>query len=82
MEDLRIDGLGSLIGRVGKGSKNLVFDAHIDTVAAGDESQWKSPILRKNSRRSRAWEGRHGPAGRSRGDDQRGPDSQGFIIPR
>jgi len=43
MEDLRIDGLGSLIGRVGKGSKNLVFDAHIDTVAAGDESQWKSP---------------------------------------
>jgi putative selenium metabolism hydrolase len=45
MEDLRIDGLGSLIGRVGKGSKNLVFDAHIDTVGVGDESQWKSPVF-------------------------------------
>jgi putative selenium metabolism hydrolase len=45
MEDLRIDGLGSLIGRVGKGSKKLVFDAHIDTVGVGDESQWESPAF-------------------------------------
>ncbi len=43
MEDLWIDGLGSLLGRVGKGSKKLVFDAHIDTVGVGDESQWKTP---------------------------------------
>ncbi|MDD3982076.1 MAG: YgeY family selenium metabolism-linked hydrolase [Spirochaetales bacterium] len=45
MEDLRIDGLGSLIGRVGRGSKKLAFDAHIDTVGVGDESQWKSPAF-------------------------------------
>jgi len=43
MEDLRIDGLGSLLGRVGKGSKKLVFDAHIDTVGVGDPAQWKTP---------------------------------------
>ncbi len=43
MEDLRIDGLGSLLGRVGKGKKKLVFDAHIDTVGVGDPAQWKTP---------------------------------------
>lgn len=43
MEDLRIDGLGSLLGRVGNGPKKLVFDAHIDTVGVGDPAQWKTP---------------------------------------
>ncbi len=43
MEDVHIDGLGSLLGRVGKGKKKLVFDAHIDTVGVGDPSQWKNP---------------------------------------
>ncbi|MFA6507324.1 MAG: YgeY family selenium metabolism-linked hydrolase [Treponemataceae bacterium] len=43
MEDLRVDGLGSLLGRVGKGKKVLVFDAHIDTVGVGDPAQWKTP---------------------------------------
>jgi len=43
MEDLHIDGLGSLLGRVGKGKKKLVFDAHIDTVGVGDPAQWNTP---------------------------------------
>ena len=43
MEDIRTDGLGSLLGRVGKGRRVLVFDAHIDTVGVGDPSQWKTP---------------------------------------
>jgi putative selenium metabolism hydrolase len=43
MQDVRVDGLGSLLGRVGSGPKVLVFDAHIDTVGVGDPSQWKSP---------------------------------------
>jgi len=47
MEDLRIDGLGSLLGRVGprpgEGVKKLVFDAHIDTVGVGDPAQWTFP---------------------------------------
>ncbi|MEI6876034.1 MAG: YgeY family selenium metabolism-linked hydrolase, partial [Spirochaetota bacterium] len=43
MEDIRVDGLGSLLGRVGKGKKRLVFDAHIDTVGVGDPTRWKKP---------------------------------------
>jgi putative selenium metabolism hydrolase len=43
MEDIHINGLGSLLGRVGEGKKILVFDAHIDTVGVGDPEQWKLP---------------------------------------
>jgi putative selenium metabolism hydrolase len=43
MEDVHIDGLGSLLGKVGNGPKKLVFDAHIDTVGVGDPAQWKTP---------------------------------------
>jgi putative selenium metabolism hydrolase len=39
-DEVRIDGLGSIIGRVGNGPRVLAFDAHIDTVYAGDMSQW------------------------------------------
>ncbi|MCX6136202.1 MAG: YgeY family selenium metabolism-linked hydrolase [Ignavibacteriales bacterium] len=39
-DDVRIDGLGSIIGRVGSGPRVIAFDAHIDTVYAGDMSQW------------------------------------------
>ena len=40
-DEVRIDGLGSLIARVGSGPRKLVIDAHIDTVGVGDRSQWK-----------------------------------------
>ncbi|MCF7933416.1 MAG: YgeY family selenium metabolism-linked hydrolase [Spirochaetia bacterium] len=39
-DEVRIDGLGSVIGRVGYGPKAIAFDAHIDTVEVGDPSQW------------------------------------------
>ena len=39
-DEVRIDGLGSVIGRVGHGPKKLAFDAHIDTVEIGDRAQW------------------------------------------
>jgi len=39
--EVRIDGLGNLLARVGSGPKKLVFDAHIDTVDTGDRTQWK-----------------------------------------
>ncbi|MFP4180382.1 MAG: YgeY family selenium metabolism-linked hydrolase [Spirochaetaceae bacterium] len=39
-DEVRIDGLGSVIGRVGDGPKKLAFDAHIDTVEVGDPDQW------------------------------------------
>jgi acetylornithine deacetylase/succinyl-diaminopimelate desuccinylase-like protein len=38
-------------GRVGSGSRKIVFDAHIDTVTVGDESQWKISLLGAHKRR-------------------------------
>jgi putative selenium metabolism hydrolase len=40
-DEVRIDGLGSVVARVGSGPKTIAFDAHIDTVEVGDPSQWK-----------------------------------------
>ena len=42
VDEVYIDGLGSVVGRVGHGPKKLAFDAHIDTVEVGDRSQWKA----------------------------------------
>ncbi len=40
-DEVRIDGLGSVIGRVGSGPKLLAFDAHIDTVEVGNLNNWE-----------------------------------------
>jgi putative selenium metabolism hydrolase len=39
-DEVRIDGLGSVIGRVGNGPKQIAFDAHIDTVEVGNLDNW------------------------------------------
>jgi putative selenium metabolism hydrolase len=39
-DDVRIDALGSIIGRIGDGRRTIAFDAHVDTVHAGDLGQW------------------------------------------
>jgi putative selenium metabolism hydrolase len=39
-DEIRIDGLGSIIGRIGNGPRTIAFDGHVDTVYAGDRSQW------------------------------------------
>jgi len=39
-DDVRIDGLGNVIGRVGCGPRLLAFDAHVDTVGPGDRAAW------------------------------------------
>jgi len=39
-DEIRIDGLGSIIGRIGSGPRVIAFDAHVDTVYAGDLAQW------------------------------------------
>lgn len=44
-DEVRIDGLGNVIGRVGNGSKILAIDAHMDTVDLGELSNWDFPPL-------------------------------------
>jgi putative selenium metabolism hydrolase len=39
-DDVRFDGLGSVLGRVGKGRRLLAIDAHIDTVDQGNLENW------------------------------------------
>ena len=41
-DEVRIDGLGNVIGRIGNGKKILAFDGHIDTVDVGNIANWTS----------------------------------------
>jgi putative selenium metabolism hydrolase len=41
-DEVRFDGLGSVIGRVGRGPRALAIDAHIDTVGVGDPTRWET----------------------------------------
>ncbi|MBI5528005.1 MAG: YgeY family selenium metabolism-linked hydrolase [Deltaproteobacteria bacterium] len=40
-DEVRVDGLGSVIGRIGSGPRVVAFDAHIDTVDTGDLKAWR-----------------------------------------
>ncbi len=42
-DEVRIDAMGNVLGRIGKGKKTLLFDAHVDTVAVHDEKEWSFP---------------------------------------
>lgn len=39
-DEVRIDGLGNVIGRIGNGKRVLAIDGHMDTVDLGDLDQW------------------------------------------
>ena len=39
-DEVKIDGLGNVLGRIGNGSRVLAFDAHVDTVDVSDRDQW------------------------------------------
>ena len=39
-DEVRIDGLGNVIGRIGNGSKILAIDGHMDTVDLGNLENW------------------------------------------
>lgn len=36
-----VDRYGSIVGRIGSGSKVLLYDSHLDTVGIGDPDQWQ-----------------------------------------
>jgi putative selenium metabolism hydrolase len=40
-DEVKIDGMGSILGRVGKGGRVIAIDGHVDTVGVGDPSTWK-----------------------------------------
>ena len=39
-DEVKIDGLGNVIGRIGRGKKVLALDGHIDTVDLGNRANW------------------------------------------
>ena len=39
-DEVRMDGLGNVIGRIGSGKKVLAIDAHMDTVDIGNPENW------------------------------------------
>ena len=41
-DEVRIDRLGSVVGRIGSGKKKILYDAHIDTVGVADLDNWKT----------------------------------------
>jgi len=44
-DEVRIDGLGNVIGRIGNGKKVIAIDGHIDTVGVGNIANWvKDPF--------------------------------------
>ena len=40
-DEVRIDGLGNVLGRIGDGPRVVAFDAHLDTVDVSDPAQWR-----------------------------------------
>jgi putative selenium metabolism hydrolase len=40
-DEVRFDRMGNVLGRVGTGSRTILFDSHIDTVGLGDPASWK-----------------------------------------
>ncbi len=50
-DQIRVDPMGNLIGRIGKGRKVVALDGHIDTVDVGDRKAWKTdpfdPVIKK-----------------------------------
>ena len=54
-DEVRIDGLGSVIGRVGNGPKKLAFDAHIDTVEVGNLANWTFDPFCGDIRDGKVW---------------------------
>jgi putative selenium metabolism hydrolase len=42
-DEVIIDQMGNLLGRIGNGRKSMLFDSHVDTVEVNDASEWEIP---------------------------------------
>jgi acetylornithine deacetylase/succinyl-diaminopimelate desuccinylase-like protein len=77
-DEVRYDGLGNLLARVGNGSKSIAFDGHVDTVHIGDPSQWsRDPFSGEIADGSAARPRLLRPEGRRGKHDHRRQNSQG-----
>ncbi len=47
-DEVRMDGLGNVIGRIGSGKRIIAFDAHMDTVDIGNLDNWDFDPLEGN----------------------------------
>jgi putative selenium metabolism hydrolase len=39
-DEIRVDGLGNILGRIGQGKRVIMMDSHTDTVGVGDPKEW------------------------------------------
>ena len=39
-DEIRVDGMGNILGRIGSGKTIIMMDAHTDTVGVGDPKEW------------------------------------------
>ncbi len=54
-DEARVDGLGNAVGRIGNGPRLIAFDAHMDTVDAGDRAQWSFDPFRPRVAEGKVW---------------------------
>ncbi|HOM66198.1 MAG TPA: YgeY family selenium metabolism-linked hydrolase [Ignavibacteriales bacterium] len=54
-DEVQIDGLGNVIGRIGNGPKVMAFDAHIDVVYPGDLSLWEFDPFKPFIKNGKVW---------------------------
>ena len=54
-DDVRTDGLGNIIGRIGSGSRVVAFDAHVDTVQAGERGLWSFDPFTPKVENGKVW---------------------------
>ena len=40
-DEIRVDKMGNILGRMGSGRRVIMMDSHTDTVGAGDRKEWK-----------------------------------------
>ena len=54
-DEVRVDGLGNIIGRIGSGKRIIAFDAHIDTVYPGDLKLWNFDPFNGHIKEGKVW---------------------------
>lgn len=54
-DEVRFDGLGNVIGRVGSGKRVVAMDAHIDTVDVGNPENWSTEPFEAVVRDGAVW---------------------------